>query len=58
MKLIQAKVKKGGVVEVEEEIPEEKREPEKTGAVVDLMPLLKKSLEAGRRTHAKSARGA
>lgn len=56
MKLIQAKIKKGGVIAAEEEISEDKQEPESSGDVVDLMPLLKKSLEAGRRTHAKSAR--
>lgn len=52
MKLIRAKVKKGGVSAAEEMEPDPAKDAEpNTGAdVLDLMPLLKKSLEAGKRS--------
>jgi DNA end-binding protein Ku len=45
MKRINAKVKAGKATEITEAAPEEKEAP--TSAVIDLMPLLKKSLSTG-----------
>jgi DNA end-binding protein Ku len=62
MKMIQAKIKSGDVHEVDEK--DEEPRPKKRGEIIDLMPLLKRSIEsahggkksAKKSTHKKAAR--